>query len=105
MFNLAHFLEIVEKASARQASELVLSGNGFLDPLSSSVLASVTRRAISLPERPGLMSLRGAGVLGLRALGRPIPSLATRSIAPFEDAKILDRYAEYRRIRGTLAPH
>jgi gluconokinase len=104
IFNLAHFVEIVQRTSGMRASELVLSGNGFMHPLSAPILSAASGIAVSTPAMPGLMSLRGAGVIGLRALGRTVPDLETRRILPLEDPKILGRYAEYRQFRGNLGP-
>jgi gluconokinase len=104
IFNLAHYIEIVQRASGRRASGLVLSGNGFRHPLAAPVLGAVSGIPVSVPEAPGLMSLRGAAVIGLRSLGRPAPELETRRISPLEDPKILGRYAEYRQFRGNLGP-
>jgi gluconokinase len=104
IFNLAHYLEIVQSVSGRRATALVLSGNGFRYPLAAPILAAVSGIPVSTPEAPGLMSLRGAAVIGLRGLGRPSPELETRQIPPLDDPKILGRYAEYRQIRGNLGP-
>lgn len=104
MFNLAHYIEIVQSVSGRRATRLVLSGNGFRHPLAAPILGAVSGIPVHTPEAPGLMSLRGAAVIGLRGLGRPVPELETRRIAPLDDLKILGRYAEYRQFRGNLGP-
>ena len=103
VFNLAHFLEIVQTTSAVQASDLVLSGNGFLDPIAAPSLAALAGVSVWMPEEPGLMSLRGTAICALRALSRPVPELRLRRIAPINDGKISGRYASYRRFRGNLA--
>jgi sugar (pentulose or hexulose) kinase len=103
IFNLAHFIEIVQTTSALQASDSVLSGNGFLDPIAAPILAAVAGIPVLMPEQPGLMTLRGAAICAIRALGKPIPELRLRRIASCDTAKLLHRYAEYRRFRGTLA--
>ena len=103
IFNLAHFIDIVQTTSGAAASSLVLSGNGFLHPLAPPLLAAVAGIPVWMPEHTGLMSLRGAGVCALRALGSPVPRLELRQIQPLTDGKILQRYAEYRRFRGNLA--
>jgi gluconokinase len=102
IFNLAHFLEIVQTASATRAADLVLSGNGFLDPLAAPLLAAIPGTPVWMPEQPGFLTIRGAAICALRALGEPVPELRLRRIPPLDDAKILQRYAEYRRFRGTL---
>jgi gluconokinase len=103
VFNLAHFLEIVQNISAVRASDVVLSGNGFLDPIAAPVMSALAGVSVWMPEEPGLMSLRGTAICALRALAKPVPELRLRRIAPVIDGKILGRYASYRRFRGTLA--
>jgi hypothetical protein len=56
-----------------------------------------------MTEQPGLMTLRGTAICGLRALGEVVPALMFRIIRPSDDPKLLRRYAEYRRFRGNLA--
>jgi sugar (pentulose or hexulose) kinase len=103
IFNFGYFLDIVQQASAVHATRLVLSGNGFLDPLAAPILAAITDTSVQTTDRPGLMTLRGNAVCGLRALGEDVPALMYRVIKPSDDPKMLQRYAEYRRFRGTLA--
>jgi gluconokinase len=103
IFNLVYFLEIVQNASAVQASDLVLSGNGFLDPLASPILAALAAASVWMPEEPGLITLRGAAVCALRALSKRVPELRVRRVEPLNDGRILDRYGAYRRFRGNLA--
>lgn len=103
IFNLAHFLEIVQDASGIPAAELVLSGNGFLHPLAAAILASLVRIPVWMPEQPGLISLRGVAICARRAMGEPVPELHLRRISPLSDAKLSQRYGQYRRFRGTLA--
>jgi gluconokinase len=99
IFNLAHFIEIVQQTSGERAADLVLSGNGFLHPLAAPMLASVAGISTWMPQTPGLASLRGAGVCALRALAQPTPAQEVHLIEPLTDANILDRYHEYRRLR------
>jgi gluconokinase len=103
IFNLAHFVEIVQHTSGKTATDLVLSGNGFLDPNAAPVLASVTGLATWMPTTPGLASLRGAGICALRALGEPTPILTVDQVRPLTDARLLERYREYRRLRDQLS--
>jgi gluconokinase len=103
IFNFGYFLDIVQQASGVRATRLVLSGNGFLDPLAAPILAAITDTSVQTTDRPGLMTLRGNAVCGLRALGEDVPVLMSRMIKPSDDPKMLQRYAEYRRFRGTLA--
>jgi sugar (pentulose or hexulose) kinase len=104
IFNLAHFVEIVQRTSGTDASSLILSGNGFLHPLAAPLLAAVAGVPVFMPENSGVLSLRGAAVCALRALGSTVPPLKPRQIPPLTDPKILERYAEYGRFRGNLAP-
>jgi gluconokinase len=100
VFNLAHFIEIVQQASGEPAADLVLSGNGFLHPLAAPILATVTGKETWIPKTPGLGSLRGAGICALRALGAAVPKLQVDRIARLEDPEIVQRYVEYRRLRS-----
>ena len=102
IFNLAYFLEIVQTVSSTRAANLILSGNGFLDPLAAPLFATIAA-PVWMPEQPGLLTIRGAAICALRASGEAVPELGLRQILPLDDAKILRRYAEYRRFRGTLA--
>jgi gluconokinase len=102
IFNLAYFVEIVQATSGRKASTLVLSGNGFLSPLAAPILAAVAGIPVLMPQEPGLITLRGTALCALRALSKTGPPLRTLQISPLDDPKILLRYAEYRRFRGTL---
>jgi sugar (pentulose or hexulose) kinase len=104
IFNLAHFVEIVQNTSGVSASGLVLSGSGFLDPLAAPLLTSVAGIPVWMPKNPGLMSLRGVAVCALRAMNRAVPPLELQQIRPVADPKILQRYAGYRRFRGNLGP-
>jgi len=99
IFNVAYFVDIVQSTSGHKASEIVLSGNGFLHSLAAPLLATVVDPTVRMPSQPGLSSLRGAGVCALRALGRPIPSLRAEIVRPLADLKIRERYHRYRKIR------
>ena len=103
VFNLAHFVEILRQTSGEAASDLVLSGNGFLHPDAAPILATVTSIATWMPQIPGLASLRGAGICALRALGAPVPPLELIRVSALGDTKIMNRYHEYRRLRAAVA--
>jgi len=103
MFNLAHYVEIVQRTSGKTATDLVLSGNGFLDQKAAPILANVVRLATWTPTTPGLASLRGAGICALRALGEPTPGLSVDRVSPLTDARLFQRYRDYRRLRGPSA--
>jgi sugar (pentulose or hexulose) kinase len=104
IFNLAHFIEIVQRTSGEEATGLVLSGNGFLHPMAAPMLAAVSGVSTWMPEAPGLASLRGAGVCALRALAQPAPELRVNIVPPLNDPRIRQRYAEYRRLRSLRIP-
>jgi len=102
IFNLAHFVEIVQKTSGKRATDLVLSGNGFLQPMSAPILAAVTGISTWMPARSGMASLRGAGICALRALAAPTPELQLNRILPPSDSKTVERYRRYRTLRAQL---
>ena len=79
--------------------EVVLSGNGFLDPLSAPLLAAIVDSNVALPDQPGMASLRGSGVCALRALRASVPSLTLRKVIPLEGPQIRDRYRRYKILR------
>jgi len=100
IFNLAHFVDIVQTASAERATDLILSGNGFLHPAAAPMLAAVASVNTWAPRIPGFASLRGAGVCALRALGVAIPELEVALISPLADPNISKRYRDYRKLRS-----
>jgi gluconokinase len=100
IFNIAHYVEIVQRTSGKAVTDLVLSGNGFLDPKAAPILANVVRLSTWMSTTPGLTSLRGAGICALRALGEPTPALSVDRVPPLTDARLLQRYREYRRLRA-----
>jgi gluconokinase len=102
VFNLAHFVEIVETASGIKASDIVLSGNGFLHPLAAPTLAAVAEASVRIPERSGLASLRGSGICAIRALNAAVPPLRTTKVIPADDPKIRGRYLQYRKLRRPI---
>jgi gluconokinase len=102
VFNLAHFVEIIQNSSGKKAAQLVVSGNGFRQAGAAPMLAQTSGVSVWMPESPGLASLRGAAVCALRALGRHLPPLKMEEVRPATDAKVLDRYREYRRLREAL---
>ena len=99
VFNLAHFVDIVQSTSGMKASDVILSGNGFLEPLAAPILATIVDASVWMPLNPGLASLRGSGICALRALGAPEPPLQSKRVPPMADAKIRERYRQYRSLR------
>jgi gluconokinase len=102
VFNLAHFVEIVQSTSGTKASDIILSGNGFLEPLAAPILTTVVDASIWMPLNPGLASLRGSGMCALRALGAPDPPLKLNRVSPIADSRIPERYRQYRSLRYRL---
>jgi gluconokinase len=100
VFNLAHFVEILRETSAQSVTDLVVSGNGFLHAAAAPILATVTSISTWMPRTPGLASLRGAAICTARAMGESVPELACTLVPSYRDAKLLERYREYRRLRA-----
>ena len=76
LFNLAQYVEVIERESGVVAGQVVLSGNGFREPLLAPLLASILGRELLHPAAAGLATLRGAAVCAWRALGHdPGPAL------------------------------
>jgi gluconokinase len=99
IFNLAQFVEIVQRASGEQIECVVLSGNGFLQAAAAPILAGIVGIPTRRLQPPGLASLRGAGVCALRALSQPVPPPDLETVSPVTDPQISQRYADYRRLR------
>ena len=92
VFNLAYYVDILQKTSGIKAREVILSGNGFLDPLAAPILATVLDAAVLIPGDPGLASLRGSAICALRTAGTAIPPLELKAIAPISNTRIRERY-------------
>jgi len=104
IFNLAHFIEIVRMTSGVTPTDLVLSGNGFLDPLAAPILSAVAGIRTLLPRTPGLASLRGAAICALRALRKPVvPPLQVDEVSPLKQSTLVQRYQVYRHLRASAA--
>src|SRR2546426_909288 len=99
VFNLGHYVEILQRTSEQTVAEIVLSGNGFLHPLAAPILAAVAGVPVAMPSNPGAASLRGAAVCALRASGLPVPQLQVKRVVPLEDPRILARYSQYKELR------
>jgi sugar (pentulose or hexulose) kinase len=103
VFNLAYFVEIVQRTSGELPSEIILSGNGFLHPAAPGIFAAVAGVPVWIPPRPGLASLRGAAIIALGALGRPVLPLAPIRVEPLQDGRIAERYRWFKQVR--LSPN
>ncbi|MBI4474417.1 MAG: hypothetical protein HY646_17235 [Acidobacteria bacterium] len=98
-FNLAYFVEILRAVSRVPATTIVLSGNGFLQPLAASVLASAVDVPVWMPHDPGLATLRGGAVCALRALGKAIPAFDVKKVSPLMDTQVRARFRRYVELR------
>ena len=105
VFNLAQYVEVIEKQSGVRANQIVLSGNGFLDPSIAPVLAALVSRPTLQPESSGLGTLRGAAVCAWRALGYdPAPAVErlireSHDIAPVRDSGLDERFDRFKKLR------
>jgi len=99
IFNIAHFVEIVQGASGYTASDIVISGGGFRHPSAAGILAAVTGGRILAPSFPGSASLRGAAIWAMRALSLPAAPLETHEVLPLADPGLNARYNRYRSLR------
>ncbi len=102
VFNLSWFVEIVQKTSGHQISEIVLSGNGFLAPDSPGILASVVGVPVRTPEDPGAASLRGAAVCAFRATGRELQPAKFNEVPPLQDSGLARRYQRFKQLRQQI---
>jgi gluconokinase len=102
VYNLAWFVEILQKTSGRQASEIVLSGNGFLAATAARILASIAGVPLLMPSDPGAASLRGAAVCAFRAMGRDVEPLEIRTVQPLDDSHLTRRYHRYKELRQRI---
>jgi gluconokinase len=105
LFNLAQYVEVIERSSGVRASQFVLSGNGFLDPAFAPLLAALLSRDTLQPASSGLGTLRGAAVCAWRALGYDAtPSIArllneSAVIAPVRIPGLDERFAHFKQLR------
>jgi gluconokinase len=106
LFNIAQYVEVIERQSGVIADDIVLSGNGFLDPLLPPLLASILGRELLHPDTAGLATLRGAAVYAWRALGHDVRPALEREIQsaarvrPVPDASLADRFHRFKQLRG-----
>jgi gluconokinase len=106
LFNLAQYVEVIERESRVSAQQIVLSGNGFLDPALSGLLASILGRELLHPPDAGLATLRGAAVYAWQALGHDAgPSLErvierSAVVVPASDDGVSQRFERFKAIRA-----
>ena len=108
VFNLAHYVAILERTSGLAARQAILSGNGFLNPTTVQILAALLDAEVRLPANQGMATLRGAALCGLRGLGVDasfaVEEIVSNSpIVPRENAELVrsrfDRYMQFRLAR------
>lgn len=105
LFNLAQYVETIERTSGSTAEQIVLSGNGFLEPQLPPMLATVLGRELLHPEDSGMASLRGAAVYAWRALGHDASPEVERILEraprakPLPDAALRERFARFKELR------
>jgi len=105
LFNLAQYVEVIERGSGTRAKQIVLSGNGFLNPAVAPILAALVSRETLLPDSFGLGTLRGAAVCAWRALGYDaapaVERLLNRAIrvAPAGYSDLEERFTRFKQLR------
>jgi gluconokinase len=106
LFNIAQYVETIERESGVKAEKIVLSGNGFREPLLAPLLASLLGRELLNPESSGLATLRGAAVYAWRALGHDAGPAVEKGIgdaalvASVRDPALMDRFGRFKELRG-----
>ena len=105
LFNLAQYVEVIERNSGVRASQFVLSGNGFLDTAAAPIVAALVSRDTLQPSSSGLGTLRGAAVCAWRALGYDAtPAMArllneAAVIPPVRIPGLDERFARFKQLR------
>ena len=98
IFNLAHYVEILQEASGVPAQSVVLSGNGFMESSLAALLAALIPAEVRMPEFFGTAALLGDAVVGFQALGEDaseaLASMFDRApvVAPLNDPYLKDRF-------------
>jgi gluconokinase len=105
LFNLAQYVEVIEKKSGVRANQIALSGNGFLDAAVAPVLAALVSRDTLQPASSGLGTLRGAAVCAWRALGYDATPVIERLlndavfVAPVRIPGLDERFGRFKQLR------
>jgi gluconokinase len=100
VFNLAHYAEILQRVSGVRSEQIVLSGNGFLEPATAHVLAGLVKAEVRMPVEPGFMTLRGAAICAFEALGAEVPPLHTTVVRRKEEPGLRERFERYKALRA-----
>src|SRR5881628_3933482 len=94
--------EVIQNLSGVAAREIVLSGNGFLEPVTAPLIAALVPVETLQPASPGLASLRGAAIYAWRAIGRDATRAVERllddaiRVPPLHDDGLIGRYERYK---------
>jgi gluconokinase len=106
LFNIAQYVEVIERESRIRAEEIILSGNGFREPLTATLFATVLQRELFEPDSAGLASLRGAAVYAWRGLGHDATPALQRVVGraelvkPVRDSRMVERFEQFKELRG-----
>jgi gluconokinase len=105
LFNIAQYVEVVERESGAPAEQIILSGNAFQDPLVAELLASLLGRELFMPESAGLATLRGTAIYAWRALGHDATAALEKEldssirVKSVSDSALNDRFARFKELR------
>jgi gluconokinase len=105
LFNIAQYVEVVERESGAVAEQIILSGNAFQEPLLAELLASLLGRELVMPESAGLATLRGAAIYAWRALGHDAAQAleseieSSARVPSKPDPSLMDRFARFKELR------
>jgi len=105
LFNIAQYVEVVERESGAPAEQIILSGNAFQDPLVAELLASLLGRELVMPESAGLATLRGTAIYAWRALGHDATAALEKEldssirVKSVSDSALNDRFARFKELR------
>jgi gluconokinase len=108
LFNLAQYVDVIERSSGTRAEQIVLSGNGFLDAAVAPLLSALISRETLLPASSGLGTLRGTAVCAWRALGYDaapaVDRLLNRAVRvlPSRYPGLEERYERFKQLRQKL---
>src|SRR5262245_13055774 len=105
VFNLAHYVGILDRITGISARQAILSGNGFLNPLTVQTLAASLNVEVRLPSNQGMATLRGAALCAFRGLGVDASAaveeiVSSAPVMPRKNVELVRRrFDRYMRIR------